>query len=239
MFITRKRIRKDIQGSKLFSPYYPPKRCQAYFDALLWCYYNENGTKQWNFTINPDPSKCPNKDYNSKTFGRMTDKQVFGNFKRNIKNDIVLNKKLMPFIREYLIFSEYGDKNGKPHCNLVLLMEPETPDKIIFYIKNRLMIYGTSHHTIDFKNQKQTFKKPDIYNQKDAGFMSTLGFKPVYGINKHSISRQNLLNQVKNSRIEYSYYPYTVCDKNRSPGTGHYFVNSKSQYVIIGIKKNI
>ena len=205
MFLTIKRIRKKTLGSKLFSPYYPPAYCQKYFDALLWCYYNEPGTKQWNYTINPDPRKCPQKDHTYKTFGIYTDKQTFNHFKRSIKNEVIINKKIMPYIKEYLLFFEYGEKNGKPHCNLVLLMEPETPDAIRFYIKNRLMIYGTSNHTIDHKDQKKTFKKPDIYNQKDAAFMSTLGFKPVYRVNKNCNSRNIVKNDINKKRIEYSY----------------------------------
>lgn len=195
MFLTVKKIRKRKLGSKLFSPYYPPAYCQKYFDSLLDCYYKQLGTKQWNYTINPNPRGMAN---NIKTYSQLTDKQLFSHYKKNIKSDIILNKAIMPYIREYLIFFEYGDKNGKPHCNLVLLMEPETPDKIKFFISNRLKIYGTSNYTINFKDQKQTFKSPDIYNQKDVSFMYSLGIKPIYAVNKNSYSRLKLMQSIKN-----------------------------------------
>ena len=236
MLVRMKRIRSNVQGSNFFSPYYPPKRCQAYFDSLLKCIFDKPGSKQWNFTINPNPKTIAPPGY--KPFSSLTDKQIFNHFRQNIKS-LILHKGILPFVREYLIFFEYGDKNGKPHCNLVLHLDPDTPDKHRFFILQRLKIYGTSSHTINFKNQKETFKSQDIYNQKDVSYMLSLCIKPVYNVNKYTKTYTTLLESIKNRRIEYSYYPYTVCEKNRSPGTGHYFVNSKSQYVIIGIKKNI
>ncbi len=44
----------------------------------------------------------------------------------------------------------------------------------------------------------KAFKLADTYNQKDAAFMSTLGFKPIYRINKNSYSRLKLMQSIKN-----------------------------------------
>lgn len=213
MLLIRKRIRSNASGSKLFSPYYPPKCSQAYFDSLLKIYFNAPGSKQWNFTINPNPKVIAPPGY--KPYSALTDKQMFNHFKQNIKKDIILNKGILPFIREYIIFFEYGDKNGKPHCNLVLYLEPETPDKHKFYILQRLKIYGTSTHTINFKNQKETFKSQDIYNQKDVSYMLSLSIKPIYAVNKYNLIRTTLLESIKIKRIEYPYFHYIKTHDNK------------------------
>lgn len=199
MFLNRKRVLRNRLDSNFFSPYYPPTKCQKYFDSLMSDYYNQTGTHQWNYTISPNPKQTAFAS-SPKTYGQLTDLQLFSHFKRNILKEIILRKTILPYIREYSIFYEYGDKNGKPHCNLVLLMEPNTPDKHHYYILNRLKIYGISTHAVQFKNQKNTFKSPDIYNQKDVSYMLTLNIRPTYRVNKqnqpHYLLMQSIINRV-------------------------------------------
>lgn len=160
---------------------------QKFYEELCQRWFDSSNNKLWNFTINPDP-KMPSSPNDKKTWGKIKDSLI----KKRISDLLtkVFNRKcIRDYIKEVVLYWEYGDKSGKFHCNCTLLIEPNVDDKIHFYIKHTLEEHFGSHKAVFFKDGRK-FKSADFYNCKDAGFMHSLNFKPLWLT--HKLSSINL-----------------------------------------------
>lgn len=149
----------------------PPKvdNVQKFYETLADEWYQNKNVKLWNFTINPDPRKMDPK-WSNKSIENWMTKEINGVFCRN--------KYIRELILEYVIFYEIGDKNGKFHCNVTTKFSGEAEDRMQHIIKDKINTKFGSR-SLNIKDQ-HTFKSPDVYNNKDASFMTKMGHRPKY-----------------------------------------------------------
>lgn len=141
-----------------------------HYEARLEQWWN-SPCHLWNITINPD-SKVHSQRSDNKTWGELDIKQTFNKLDQVIHR-ILNNDIFAQYIKSFIIFFEIGDKNGKPHCNLCINAYTDTPVKVVHIIIDKLKSYvGRNSYSTNFKDQRKLFSRPDIYNAKDATFMS-------------------------------------------------------------------
>lgn len=168
---------KNIQRKRRDSKHYFSLTIEKKVESLTKHYENllelwwDSPYKLWNITINPDYKALSGRSDN-KTYGELNIKQTFKTLTVVINK--ILNTDIMSqYLQSYIIFFELGDKNGKPHANLCIKAFKNTPDKVAYIIldalKNRV---GRTKYSTNLKDQRKLFSKPDIYNAKDATFMS-------------------------------------------------------------------
>jgi len=146
------------------------KSVTRHYETMLEQWWN-GPNHLWNITINPD-YKTHSQRSDNKTWGELDIKQTFKKLDqvvfRILNNDIFAQ-----YIKKFIIFFELGDKNGKPHCNLCINAFKDTPIKVVHIIIDKLKSYvGRNSYSTNLKDQRKLFSKPDIYNAKDATFMS-------------------------------------------------------------------
>jgi len=159
------------------SPFSDPKRIQSFFDeqSIEWF---ESDSLLWNYTINPDgkiiccsqgipykrasPGQC-------RTFIHAQIVHILTRFKC---------KELL-HLRGFVIYYEFGDRNGRFHANLTTCWDPLVSTSMKWYIKTELQKkFGKSSFSIDLKDHREKMERPDSYNPKDCGVMSSYGYKP-------------------------------------------------------------
>lgn len=149
----------------------PPKvaNVQKFYESLAEEWYNDKSCRLWNFTINPDPRKMEKK-WSNKSIENWLTKEVNSTFCRN--------KYIRSHILEYVIFYEIGEKNGKFHCNICTKFKKETEERLLHVIKDKIYTkFGKQ--SLNIKDQ-HIFDKPDVYNNKDAAYMTHIGHRPKY-----------------------------------------------------------
>jgi hypothetical protein len=149
----------------------PPKvdKVQLFYETMAEQWYQNKSVKLWNFTINPDPRKMDKK---------WSNKQIENWLTKEINNVFCRNKYIRELILEYVIFFEIGDQKGKFHCNVTTKFRGESEDRMLHIIKDKINTKFGSR-SLNIKDQ-HTFKSPDVYNNKDASFMTKMGHRPKY-----------------------------------------------------------
>ncbi len=149
----------------------PPKveQVQKFYETLADEWYQNKNVKLWNFTINPDPRKM-DKKWSNKSIENWMTKEINSIFCRN--------KYIRELILEYVIFYEIGDQKGKFHCNVTTKFRGESEDRMQHILKDKINSkFG--HRSLNIKEQHK-FERPDVYNNKDASFMTKMGHRPKY-----------------------------------------------------------
>ncbi len=157
----------------------PPKvdKVQEFYESLADKWYQNKQVKLWNFTINPDPRKIPDKKWSNKRIENWMTKEINSVFCRN--------KYIRELILEYVIFYELGEKNGKFHCNVTTKFCIETEDRMQHILKDKITTkFGKGGYSLNIKNQ-HNMERPDTYNNKDASYMTKMGHRPKYYVIEH------------------------------------------------------
>lgn len=191
-FLTYLKLNKQITRSKrppsrqalVLTTHPPADTVQKHYEQIASSWFNSTN-HIWNWTINPNPRQTVNTSGYPKTISKLTNKQLYRYITREVKSLFSSKITFMTNVIEIILFFEYGDKNGKFHCNLCTLWNKDTDYKIQHYITDQLKnIFGNSNYAIKYTDHKKHFKKEDSYNNKDASFMSTCGYKPKHYINR-------------------------------------------------------
>ena len=151
----------------------PPKveNVQRFYETLADEWYQNKNVKLWNFTINPDPKKMDPKWSNKSIENWMT---------KEINSVFCRNKYIRELILEYVIFYEIGEKNGKFHCNVTSKFSNKTEDRVQHILKDKITSkFGKRGFSLNIKNQ-HIMQRPDVYNNKDASYMTKMGHRPKY-----------------------------------------------------------
>lgn len=154
-------------------------KCQEYFDNKSKEWW-EGDSLLWNFTLNPDLSKLKPDQRNNISVKRY----LWSTIKK-----IISHKLISYLIEECIIFWEWGTKNNKFHCNICMKIDPKEDPRTSNYLIDKFSQIDRRARE-GFKDQRKLFKREDIYNMKDAGYMARMGHPPKHLINK---SRQAFL----------------------------------------------
>jgi len=149
----------------------PPKvdNVQKFYETLADEWYQNKNVKLWNFTINPDPKKMDPKWSNKSIENWMT---------KEINSVFCRNKYIRELILEYVIFYEIGDQKGKFHCNVTTKFRGESEDRMQHILKDKINTkFGK--RSLNIKEQHK-MERPDVYNNKDASYMTKMGHRPKY-----------------------------------------------------------
>ncbi len=154
-----------------------PRIVQEYYDNLSTVWFNTDSLL-WNFTINPDPKiTCNSKGtaykkatpVQARTFLHAQIVQILSRFRC----------KQLIHLEGFVIYYEFGEKNGRFHANLTTKWSPRVDSSMKWYVRTELQKkFGTSHFAVDLKDHSGTMKRPDSYNPKDARVMASYGYKP-------------------------------------------------------------
>jgi len=141
-----------------------------------------------NYTINPDPKHLTKYTVKGgyKAFWQLSQEQIYNLCKAEIKKLLSKSKEVKMQLAGFYLCFEFGDKNGKFHCNLTTAWCKDTDERTYkYFIKNKLNeIFGKGHHAIKVTEHSKYMTKPDTYMHKDASYMTNLGYKPFYCTNK-------------------------------------------------------
>ena len=149
----------------------PPKvaNVQKFYESLAETWFEDKSVRLWNFTINPDPRKMDKKWSNKKTENWIT---------KEVNSTLCRNKYIRSHILEYVIFYEIGEKNGKFHCNVCTKFRGDTEERLLHVLKDKIYTkFGKL--SLNIKDQ-HTFNGADVYNNKDAAYMTHIGHRPKY-----------------------------------------------------------
>jgi hypothetical protein len=205
----RKQIRKV--GNEFFSLIPPPPTAQQqFYEALSNSWWNSK-SKLWNYTINVDPSaRRRNGVWRSFTW-----KQMRTDFINTIKDTLFCSYIILD-LEEFAIFFEIGEKNHKFHCNLCIKIDDRADDRTAYLIREKLMNeYGQNGYSVNFKNHKEVFKQPDIYNMKDASYMTHIGYPPAHFALQCKIPKTLALKQFYYV-AKHRDFPYNILKKTYS-----------------------
>lgn len=150
--------------------------CQRFYEDKSEEWYNSK-SNLWNFTVNPDLMKLPPAQRNNLSVKRYLWKHV----KKIVKSPLISFA-----IEEIIIYWEWGEKNGKLHCNICMKIDPKEDPRCVNYLLDKFTVLDRFVRN-GFKDHKKKFKRPDIYNMKDAQFMTKLGHPPIHLVNKHKM----------------------------------------------------
>jgi len=169
---------KPITGRDSKSPWslLSPQKldmAQEYYDNKSKEWW-EGNSRLWNFTINPDLSKLKPDQRNNNS--------VKNYLWKNIKK--IISHKLISFvIEECIIYWEWGTKSGKFHCNICMKIDPDEDVRTSNYLLDKFESLDRRSRQ-GFKDQRKLFKREDIYNCKDAAYMTKMGHPPIHLVNK-------------------------------------------------------
>lgn len=148
-------------------------KVQEYYDNKSTEWW-EGKSLLWNFTLNPDLSKLPPDQRNNISVKRYLWKSI---------KKIISNKLISYLIEECIVFWEWGTKNNKFHCNICMKIDPKEDPRTSNYLIDKFSQIDRRAPQ-GFKDQRKLFKKEDIYNMKDAGYMARMGHPPRHLVNK-------------------------------------------------------
>lgn len=180
----QKKIRPGIRDSNnLLVVTIPPKTATSFLETVAQQWF-ETSYELHNFTINPYLKHKTRLQQNGHhlTFGQLSDDQILRMSKAELKK---LIGKGPPLIKDtcvgFYLCPEYGDNNGKFHLNLSVAFHAATSEKVGYWLKDKLkQIFGTTQYSIKHTYHSKWMKKPDVYQMKDATFMSSLSKTSLY-----------------------------------------------------------